>query len=115
MADIIFRLPGKEQYSYAEVSVSQDEVSGDEGAVYLTEILENALSALNAVYPNAGAVRAASTPQDAPPVAAKSNGAETTCVHGNRTRVAKANWVAWFCPQPKDAADQCKASFEKRN
>jgi len=115
MANIVYRLPGKEQYSYAEVTFNTDDLEYADPAARL-EVLQGALTDLGLVYPEAAArpaPAAATGPRDAVP--AKSNGADTTCVHGNRSRVAKANWVAWFCPQPQGAADQCKASFEKRN
>ena len=110
MAELIYRLPGAEPYSYVEVKVDSAEVEGPGGDVYLLELLTNAKEALDQVFP-AGAGR---TPEDARPAApAVSNGAQTTCVHGARTRVAKGNWVAWFCPE-KDKSAQCKAEFEKK-
>lgn len=116
MANIVYRLPGREQYSYAEVTFNTDDPEYVDPASRL-EVLQGALADLDLVYPAALARAAQPEPQDARPAApagGKSNGADTTCVHGPRNRVAKANWVAWFCPQPQGATDQCKAAFEKR-
>lgn len=116
MANIVYRLPGKEQYSYAEVTFNTDDQEYVDPVARL-EVLQGALTDLGLVYPEAAARPASGavgTAQQPAPAGGQSNGADTTCVHGQRNRVAKGNWVAWFCPQPKGAPDQCQASFEKR-
>lgn len=118
MANIVYRLPGREQYSYVEVTLQPEDLEGP-GALSADDriaLLETALADLNQVYPESAPATGAAAPSAAPVAApaAFSNGAATTCVHGQRNRVARGNWVAWFCPQPKGAADQCQAAFEKR-
>ena len=108
MANIIFRLPGREQYSYAEVSVTHEEIDGPEGEAFLSELLANTLASLNLTYPTAEAQPAA---QAAP---ADSN--IPSCAHGPRKHAkgqsARGQWQALFCTQPKGPS-QCQAIFLK--
>jgi hypothetical protein len=107
MAELIFRLPGKEQYSYVEVSASEEE-AGTEG---FAQTLKSALADLNSIYPGraAGSSAAQSTStqntnSDLPDFA--------HCPHGDMKFVkggaGRKAWSAYFCPLPKEATNKCK-------
>jgi hypothetical protein len=110
MADITFRLPGREQYSYAEVHVDYSEIEGPEGENFLGNLLAASLAAINLTYPKAEAPAQVS-PAQAPPVAGG-----PSCQHGPRKHAkgtsARGAWQALFCSQPKDQG-QCPAVWLK--
>ena len=116
MANITFRLPGREQYSYAEVSFDTNEPDYVQETVQA--ILKDALADLDAVYPETGRQTApaadqtytapAATVVPVPPGTPES----MTCKHGLRKHSKgtsgkgtpkEKNWQALFCPQPKGA------------
>jgi hypothetical protein len=108
MAKITFRLPGKEQYSYAEVEFDHDLriMSSEEVA----EELKVAVAALDRAYPDAAE---RPTTAAAPQAAAATTGSANarTCPHGEMKlkegRSAKGVWSAWMCSE-RDRAQQCK-------
>lgn len=117
MANITFRLPGREQYSYAEVSVAHEEISGPDGPDFLAEILANSLAALNLTYPEAERPAAPAALQDARPAPAAPATGGQQCLHGERKHVkgksAKGPWQGLFCPQPKGSNDSCSPVWLK--
>lgn len=105
MANVVFRLPGREQYSYAEVTFTAEETE-TLSAPEVETILFDALERLNATYPQSAAPAPQggySGPQDARP-----GDPRTTCNHGARKhskgRSGKGPWQALFCTQPKGSA-----------
>lgn len=116
MANITFRLPGREQYSYAEVSVTNDEIDGPDGQGLLASLLTDALAALNLAYPEAERPAAPQASQSAPQAAPAAGGQQ--CIHGERKHVkgksAKGPWQGLFCPQPKGAAGSCDPVWLKQ-
>jgi hypothetical protein len=123
MANITFRLPGREQYSYAEVSVTNDEIDGPDGQGLLASLLSDALAALNLTYPEAErpvAPVAVLAPAAAPQVAPADG---LSCIHGVRKHSKgisgagtpkQREWQALFCPQPKGAAGSCDPKWLKQ-
>jgi hypothetical protein len=114
MATITFRLPGREQYSYAEVSFDTNEPDYVQETVQA--ILKDALADLDAVYPETvrpAPVAAAPVAQPAPQAAPSDI---PSCAHGPRTHrkgtSAKGQWQALFCSQPKGPT-QCQAVWLK--
>lgn len=114
MADITFRLPGREQYSYAEVTVTSEEYYA-EGPDSVSDLLLKALTDLNAAFPQSDARPTQQAPQAAPQAAPAANG--PTCAHGPRKWAkgtsARGEWQGMFCSQPKGAPDQCSAIWLK--
>lgn len=84
--------------------------------VYLAELFRGAKVAGPLTVPTTPATATTQAVSSAAAVVT-SNGAATTCAHGQRVRrqgtSARGAWTAWFCPQPKGAPDQCKAEFEE--
>jgi hypothetical protein len=107
MANLVFRLPGKEMYSYVEVTFDSDlrDLDGDSVA----EELKTALAALNAAFPESARPIVAATV--ASPVQSASPASGRTCSHGEMKlregKSAKGNWAAYMCPE-RDRANQCK-------
>jgi len=112
MAEIIYRLPGKEQYSYAEVKLTDDELYGPD-ALDVQDLLAKALSELNAAFPNATGSPSVSGYQGQ--AAGPQAGSGHTCAHGERVyksgTSAKGPWAGWMCPS-KDRNNQCKPEWE---
>jgi hypothetical protein len=105
MAEVIFRLPGNEQYSYAEVKFDGDEydqLSGDE----VQSKLFAAWADLNATFPSAGSSNNSPAPGG---TVQQSN--IPSCPHGQRVEKsgasARGQWRAYMCPS-KDRNNQCK-------
>jgi hypothetical protein len=115
MANIVYRLPGREQYSYAEVTFTPDELfgpdalSGDERL----ELLKTALADLDQVYPKAAAPVGQVAPQNTQP---SGTVGPFDCAHGPRKHAkgqsAKGPWQAYFCTH-QDKAQQCPAKWLK--
>jgi hypothetical protein len=120
MPDITFRLPGREQYSYAEVTFSANELLTLNPSELQTT-LQGALSDLDATYPQDAAPQAAPVQQAAPVAqqqpqqAAPAPGGQQ-CMHGPRKHFAgvsaKGPYQALFCPRPK-GQDQCSPVWLK--
>jgi hypothetical protein len=107
MAEIIFRLPGNEQYSYAEVKFESDEydqLSGDE----VQSKLFAAWTDLNATFPNSGGSNSSPAPSG---TSQQSNSNIPSCPHGQREEKSGASargpWKAYMCPS-KNRNNQCK-------
>jgi len=100
MAKITFRLPGKAQYSYAEVEYdSYAEV--DQGE------LKSVLIDLDSTFPDTPAAPVQNTPE---PVGT-ANASGRTCQHGNMKlqegSSARGGWAAYMCPST-DRAQRCQ-------
>lgn len=110
MADITFRLPGREQYSYAEVHVNYSEIEGPEGEHFLGDLLATSLAAINLTYPKA------EPPAQAAPATATQSADGPSCQHGPRKHAkgtsARGVWQALFCPLPKGQG-QCPTVWLK--
>lgn len=114
MPKITYRLPGREQYSYAEVEFDDNDVrtmSPEE----LRSFLDGALSDLDNTYPQSDARPVQQAPQAAPQAAPAAGG--RNCAHGARTHStgvsARGPWQAYFCPL-KDKAQQCTPEWIKQ-
>lgn len=114
MASAVFRLPSKAPYGYVEVTLDETDIQLP--SELRVKLLEELLADLNQVLPQGGPNTPVASFQDArsADVPEYVNGAKTTCEHGNRKKVSKSNWTAWFCPL-EDKNAQCKAEFEKKN
>lgn len=110
MADITFRLPGREQYSYAEVTFTSEEYT-EPGPYPVADLLKQALDDLNATFPQAAGQSSAGASQA--PVASQHVGGQQapSCVHGQRIlkngTSARGAWSAWMCPN-RDRNTACK-------
>ncbi len=109
MAEVIFRLPGREQYSYAEVKFDEDELTGPGGFEAAQELLKTALNELNAVFPGSSGGSNSGAAQSGP--SQQSNNGGHNCVHGpmNYVKGGSGNrtWQAYMCQHP-DKSNRCK-------
>lgn len=106
MANVTFRLPGREQYSYAEVTFTAEEYT-EPGPYPIADLLKQALDDLNATFPastgqsNSGGYQA---PSGGGQSQQSSNQSDTpSCVHGQRVlkngTSSRGQWSAWMCPE----------------
>lgn len=110
MAEVIFRLPGKEMYSYAEVKFDEQDYLGKEPEE-VRNLLNGALSDLNATFPSASGTSSAGSSQGAPSGSQSRGGQAPSCEHGQRVlkegNSSRGHWSAWMCPNG-DWNNRCK-------
>lgn len=106
MADLTYRLPGKEPFSYVEVVTDLDELNSPDGE----NILREALDALNALFPSAGTATAGGYSRPAP-ASDPSLPDFAHCKHGDMLYKeggsGRSKWKAYMC-QSKDRNDRCQ-------
>jgi hypothetical protein len=108
MAEVIFRLPGREQYSYAEVKFTAEEYA-EPGPIGIQEQLAEALAYLNGTFPGSSGGSNSGAAQSGP--SQQSNNGGHNCVHGpmNYVKGGSGNrtWQAYMCQNP-DKSNRCK-------
>jgi hypothetical protein len=108
MAEVIFRLPGNEQYSYVEVKFDEEELDGPGGEEAAQELLNTTLAQLNATFQAVGGQNQGASQSG---YGQQSNSNIPSCQHGQRVEKSgsssRGQWKAYMCPS-KDRSNQCK-------
>lgn len=107
MAEVIFRLPGKEPFSYVEVSTNDVEANEPD---FEERVLQAAISSLNSLYAGAGTASGGQQPTQSN---SRPSGVPdyARCTHGDMTlrkgQSGKGPWEAYMC-SAKNRDEQCK-------